>query len=77
MAVTLVEEAYTSQTCTSTMPDGAACMHCYKPKGRVYRCPVCVGSQRIGMAWDVPTCSLSIIQVSRGMSFLPKKSIVT
>ena len=41
IAVTLVEEAYTSQTCPGTLPDGTACLHCYKPKGRVYRCPVC------------------------------------
>lgn len=41
MAVTLVEEAYTSQTCPGTLPDGTACLHCYKPKGRIYRCPVC------------------------------------
>ena len=41
MAVVLVEEAYTSQTCPGTLPDGTACLHCYKPKGRVYRCPAC------------------------------------
>jgi putative transposase len=41
MAVTLVEEAYTSQTCPGTLPDGTGCMQCYKPKGRVYRCPAC------------------------------------
>ncbi len=34
IAVTDVEEAYTSQTCPK-------CLNCYKPKGRVYRCPVC------------------------------------
>jgi transposase len=37
--VGLVDEAYTSQTCPGTLPDGTACLHCYKPKGRVYRCP--------------------------------------
>jgi transposase len=21
------------------LPDGTACLHCYKPTGRVYRCP--------------------------------------
>jgi putative transposase len=41
LAVTLVEEAYTSQTCPGTLPDGSGCMQCYKPKGRVYRCPAC------------------------------------
>jgi putative transposase len=41
ITVTLVDEAYTSQTCPGTMPDGTACLHCYKPKGRVYRCPAC------------------------------------
>jgi putative transposase len=41
ISVGFVEEAYTSQTCPGTLPDGTACMHCYKPKGRVYRCPVC------------------------------------
>jgi len=41
IAVTLVEEAYTSQTCPGTLPDGTGCLHCYKPKGRVYRCPAC------------------------------------
>ena len=41
MAVTLVEEAYTSQTCPGTLPDGTGCLQCYKPKGRVYRCPAC------------------------------------
>ena len=34
IVVTLVEEAYTSQTCPS-------CLNCTKPKGRVYRCLVC------------------------------------
>jgi putative transposase len=41
IAVMLVEEAYTSQTCPGTLPDGTGCMQCYKPKGRVYRCPAC------------------------------------
>lgn len=41
IAVTLVEEAYTSQTCPGTLPDGSGCLQCYKPKGRVYRCPAC------------------------------------
>jgi hypothetical protein len=41
IAVTLVEEAYTSQTCPGTLPDGTGCLQCYKPKGRVYRCPAC------------------------------------
>jgi putative transposase len=41
IAVGLVEEAYTSQTCPGTLPDGTGCLHCYKPKGRVYRCPAC------------------------------------
>jgi putative transposase len=35
IAVTLVSEAYTSQTCPGTLPDGTACLHCYKPTGRV------------------------------------------
>jgi putative transposase len=34
ITVTLESEAYTSQTCP-------ACMQCYKPKGRIYRCPAC------------------------------------
>lgn len=34
IAVTLSDEAYTSQTCPE-------CLNCYKPKGRTYRCPVC------------------------------------
>ena len=41
IAVGFVEEAYTSQTCPGTLPDGTGCMQCYKPKGRVYRCPAC------------------------------------
>ena len=41
ITVTLVDEAYTSQTCPGTLPDGTACLHCYKPKGRRYVCPVC------------------------------------
>jgi putative transposase len=41
IAVTLVEEAYTSQTCPGTLPDGTGCLQCHKPKGRVYRCPAC------------------------------------
>lgn len=41
MTVTLCPEAYTSQTCPGTLPDGTACMQCYKPKGRLYRCPAC------------------------------------
>ena len=41
ITVVLVDEAYTSQTCPGTLPDGTACLHCYKPKGRVYRCPAC------------------------------------
>ena len=41
ITVLLVDEAYTSQTCPGAQPDGTACLHCYKPKGRVYRCPVC------------------------------------
>jgi putative transposase len=41
IAVGLVDEAYTSQTCPGTLPDGTGCLHCYKPKGRVYRCPAC------------------------------------
>ena len=34
IAVTLCPEAYTSQTCPR-------CLECYKPKGRLYRCPAC------------------------------------
>jgi putative transposase len=34
IAVMLVAEAYTSQTCPK-------CLNCHKPKGRVYRCPAC------------------------------------
>jgi transposase len=41
IAVTLVSEAYTSQTCPGTLSNGSACLHCYKPTGRVYRCPAC------------------------------------
>jgi putative transposase len=41
ITVTLVDEAYTSQTCPGALPDGTACLHCYKPKGRRYVCPVC------------------------------------
>ena len=33
IAVTLVEEVYTSQTCPGTLPDGSGCLQCYKPKG--------------------------------------------
>ena len=36
MAVVLVDEAYSSQTCPNP-----ACNHRHKPTGRVYRCPVC------------------------------------
>jgi putative transposase len=41
ITVALVEEAYTSQTCPGILPDGTSCLQCYKPKGRVYRCPAC------------------------------------
>jgi putative transposase len=41
ITVTLCPEAYTSQTCPGTLPDGTACMQCHKPKGRLYRCPAC------------------------------------
>jgi len=41
IAVGLVDEAYTSQTCPGTLPDGTGCLQCHKPKGRVYRCPAC------------------------------------
>jgi putative transposase len=41
ITVVLVDEAYTSQTCPGMLPDGTACLHCSKPKGRVYRCPAC------------------------------------
>ena len=41
IAVTLVDEAYTSQTCPGTLPDGMGCLQCHKPRGRVYRCPAC------------------------------------
>jgi putative transposase len=41
IAVSLVEEAYTTQTCPGILPDGTSCLQCYKPKGRVYRCPAC------------------------------------
>jgi putative transposase len=41
ITVMLGDEAYTSQTCPGTLPDGTACLHCYKPKGRLYACPVC------------------------------------
>lgn len=34
IAVTLVDEKYTSQTCPN-------CQHRHKPRGRVYRCPSC------------------------------------
>jgi putative transposase len=41
MTVMLVEEAYTSQTCPGILPDGTSCLQCYKPRGRIYRCPAC------------------------------------
>jgi putative transposase len=41
IAVTDVSEAYTSQTCPGTLPDGTACLQCHKPKGRRFRCPAC------------------------------------
>jgi putative transposase len=41
IAVTLCAEAYTSQTCPGTLPDGTACLQCHKPKGRRFRCPAC------------------------------------
>src|SRR5260221_1184697 len=41
ITITLANEAYTSQTCPGTLPDGAGCLQCYKPKGRGYRCPAC------------------------------------
>jgi putative transposase len=41
IAVTLLQEAYTSQTCPGTLPDGTGCQHRYKPKGRRYVCPAC------------------------------------
>jgi putative transposase len=41
ITVTLVDEAYTSQTCPGTLPDGTDCLQWYKPKGRIYRCPAC------------------------------------
>jgi len=41
IAVRLIEEAYTSQTCPGTLPDGRGCRHRSKPKGRRYVCPAC------------------------------------
>ena len=41
ITVVLVDEAYTSQTCPGMLADGTACLHCSKPKGRVYRCSAC------------------------------------
>jgi putative transposase len=41
ITVTLVDEAYTSQTCPGMLPDGTACLQCHKPKGRRFRCPAC------------------------------------
>ena len=76
IAVTLVEEASTSQTCPGTLPDGTGCLQCYKPKGRVYRCPACgFTAHRDGVG--VPTCSPSTIRGSRGMSSHLRKRIVT
>ena len=41
ISVVFCPEAYTSQTCPGTLPDGTACMQCHKPKGRLYRCSAC------------------------------------
>ncbi len=41
IAVVLVDEHYTSQTCPHRLPDGTVCGHRHKPRGRVYRCPSC------------------------------------
>jgi putative transposase len=41
ITVALVDEAYTSQTCPGALPDGTACLHCSKPKGRRFRCSAC------------------------------------
>jgi putative transposase len=41
IAVTLCPEAYTSQTCPGTLPDGTTCLQCHKPTGRRFRCPAC------------------------------------
>jgi putative transposase len=41
ITIALVSEAYTSQTCPGTLPDGTACLHCTKPTGRRYRCSAC------------------------------------
>src|SRR5262249_48053194 len=39
--LTLVDQAYTSQTCSGTRPDGPACLPAHTPEGRRCRCPVC------------------------------------
>jgi putative transposase len=41
ITVVLVDEAYTSQTCPATLPDGTACLQCHKPTGRTFLCPAC------------------------------------
>ena len=41
ITVSLVDDAYTSQTCPGTLPGGTACLQCHKPKGRRFRCSAC------------------------------------
>jgi putative transposase len=41
IAVVLIDEHYTSQTCPHRLPDGTVCGHRHKPRGRVFRCPSC------------------------------------
>jgi putative transposase len=68
ITVALIKEAYTSQTCPGTLSDGTGCMQCYKPRGRLSRCPAC--------GFDFPSrwgrlCQLArrgTIRASQGMS---------
>jgi putative transposase len=76
MAVTLVEVAYTSQTCRARCPTGQAACSATNPKGASIDARLAV-LLRIGTAWGAPICFPSTTRVSRGMCCLPKKSIVT
>src|SRR5262249_55761985 len=57
IAVTLVEEAYTSQTCPGTLPDGTGCLQCYKREGACLPLPGLRVRLGIEMGSAVPTSS--------------------
>ena len=68
IAVLLVEEAHTSQTCSGTLIDGTHVFAVLQTGGGACIAARLVVSQRIGMGWAVPTFSRSTIPENGGMS---------